>query len=273
MHSQASSVASAAVPLREYDVVLNESYRLSAATGLDQGDRERQEDQLALLAHPRVNDCMMGVVADGMGGRTGGRMGSAQAVMIARRLFEGYRPGVDDPMALLRRIGLQAHMMIRQTGIATEEEPHSTIAVFVITPDGACHWMHSGDSRIYHFHGDTLVKRTRDHSYVQMLVDSGELTEAEAAAHPQSNVLMSCLGTEREPDFDVHSIPCLQPGDTLLACSDGLWRYFDADELGMVVSALPPSDASQILVRQARHRAMGEADNLSLIIVRLDPLQ
>lgn len=252
--------------------MLDDSYRLSAATGLDRGDREHQQDQVALIAHPHVDGCVMGVVADGMGGRTGGRKASSQGVLTARQLFENYQPGRDDPEELLRQIGYEAHTVIRLIGMAAVQEPHSTLAAFIINPDGACVWVHSGDSRIYHFHGNTLVKRTRDHSYVQLLVDSGELTEAEAAVHPQSNVLLSCLGMDSEPELDVHYIPRLQHGDALLACSDGLWHYFDAEELGMVVSALSPREASQVLVRQARKRAMGCGDNLGLVIVRLDPI-
>ena len=61
--------------------------------------------------------------------------------------------------------------MIKLTAITAEEEPHSTVAAFLINPDGDCHVVHAGDSRIYHFRGAELVKRTIDHSYVQRLVD------------------------------------------------------------------------------------------------------
>ena len=94
--------------------------------------------------------------------------------------------------------------------------------VFLINPAGDCHWVHAGDSRVYHFHGNKLVKRTMDHSYVQTLVDKGEITEEEANVHPQSNILMGCLGTEDDPPIDVHFIPQLRPGDVLMACSDGV---------------------------------------------------
>jgi serine/threonine protein phosphatase PrpC len=253
-------------------IALDQNCWLSVATGLHKGDRDRQEDQVAVFAHPRVNGCVMGVVADGMGGRTGGRKASNQVILTAQQLFDQYMPGVSDTTVLLHQVVKQAHTVIRLMAIVAEQEPHSTIAAFIINPNGACFWVHSGDSRIYHFRGSTLVKRTRDHSFVQLLVDRGQLTEAEAAVHPQSNVLMSCLGMDREPEMNMHCIPRLQPGDTLLACSDGLWHFFDTDALGMVVSTLPPRAASQVLVRQARQRAMGGGDNLGLIIARVDSL-
>ena len=69
---------------------------------------------------------------------------------------------------------------------------------------------------------------------MQALVDQGEMTEEEAAIHPKSNVLLGCLGTEEEPRFEPHFIPQLQIGDSLLACSDGLWHYFTTEETAPV---------------------------------------
>jgi serine/threonine protein phosphatase PrpC len=248
-------------------------YRLSAATGLHQGDREHQQDQVILLAHPEVTGCVMGVVADGMGGRMGGRKASDQVVLTARQLFERYLPGTDSPEELLREIAQQAHALIKLTAVTTEQQPHSTIAAFVINPGGGCVWIHSGDSRIYHFRDHALVNRTLDHSWVQTLVDQGKLTEQEASAHPQSNVLISCLGTEQDPKLDLFHIPQLQIGDCLLACSDGLWHYFSTEELALVVSSMPAREASQLLASKARRRAMGMGDNLSLAIVQIGRLR
>jgi serine/threonine protein phosphatase PrpC len=254
------------------DLSPDDGYRLNAATGLHQGDRQQQQDQVILLTHPHATGCVLGVVADGMGGRTGGRKASSQVLLTARQLFEGYSPDTDDAAELLREIAREAHLVVKLTAITTEQEPHSTIAAFLINPGGECLWGHSGDSRIYHFRGDALVKRTLDHSYVQTLVDQGLLTEQEATTHPQSNILISCLGTEREPQMDIYRIPHLEIGDSLLACSDGLWHYFTTEELGKAVSTMPPREASQFLVDRARKRAVGGGDNLSLAIVRIEQL-
>ena len=251
---------------------MEKGYRLSAATGLHKGDREYQQDQVGLFAHPRVTGCVMGVVADGMGGRTGGRKASDQVLLTSRQLFERYAPDSEDAAAVLRQIGQEAHLVVKLTAIAAEQEPHTTMAAFLINPGGECHWVHAGDSRLYHLRGATLVRRTKDHSYVQALVDQGEMTEEEAAIHPKSNVLLGCLGTEEEPRFEPHFIPQLQIGDSLLACSDGLWHYFTTEELGSVLNSLPPREASEFLVDKARARAMGGGDNLSLAIVKVEPL-
>jgi len=247
-------------------------YRLTASTGIHKGDRDYQQDQLGLIKHRRINGCILAVVADGMGGRSGGRKASDQVMMTARQLFERYDPGADDAAAVLRQIVQEAHLVISLTAISSEEEPHSTLAAFIINPGGDCHWVHTGDSRIYHFHNTKLVKRTNDHSYVQTLVDRGEITPEQAAVHPQSNILMGCLGTETDPPIDTHFIPKLRVGDVLMVCSDGVWHYFDNIELGAVMASLTPREATEFLITKARERARGGGDNLSVIVVKIDSL-
>jgi len=249
---------------------MHSSFRLFAVTGIHRGDRAYQQDQVALLQHARVHGCVLGVVADGMGGRSGGRKASDQVMLTCQQLFERYDPASDDAAQLLQNMVLEAHTVIRLTAISAEQEPHSTLAAFLVLPSGACHWVHSGDSRIYHFEQDKLMYRTRDHSYVQSLVDRGELSEAQAQHHPHANILAGCLGSHTLPPATPHHIERLAPGSTLLACSDGLWHYFDTEELGMLLQALAPRDAAELLVRQARMRAQGRGDNLSLVIVKIE---
>ncbi len=257
-------------PALHYHVSMSFGYKLTAATGIHKGDREYQQDQVAMLSHPRSTGCMLGVVADGMGGRSGGRKASDQVMMTAQQLFERYAPDHDDAPTLLRQLVSEAHLVIKLTAIASEMEPHSTLAAFLINPGGDCHWIHSGDSRIYHFHGTQMVKRTSDHSYVQSLVDKGEITDEEANTHPQSNILMGCLGTEEEPPFAEHHVSQLKVGDCLMCCSDGVWHYFTPNEMGQAVAQLPPREAIEYLIGKARSRARGSGDNLSIALIKLE---
>ena len=107
-----------------------------------------------------------------------------------------------------------------------------------------------------------------DHSYVQTLVNKGELTEEQAQSHPKSNILMGCLGTDTDPPVDQHLIPKLRPGDVLMACSDGVWHYFTTEELGSILASLSAREATEFLIEKARSRARGGGDNLSLVIVK-----
>jgi PPM family protein phosphatase len=250
-----------------------QAYRLSASTGLHKGDRSYQQDQVAIIGHPRASGCALGIVADGMGGKSGGRKASDQVMMTARQLFETYQPGQEAAEELMRQVVIQAHMMIRLTAITAEEKPHSTLAAFVVNPDLKCLFAHAGDSRVYHFRGSELVSRTKDHSYVQRLIDDGRLTEEEANTHPQSNLLTGCLGTHSDPPTAVSKVFTLEVGDTVMACSDGLWHYYTPKELGTTLDALPPREAVEMLINKARQRARGGGDNLSLAVIRVDPLR
>ena len=247
-------------------------YRLTASTGIHKGDRDYQQDQVLLLSHSRVSGCLLAVLADGMGGRSGGRKASDQVMLTARQLFERYAPESDDAAAALAQLVQEAHTVIKLTAISSEEEPHSTVAAFLINPGGDCYWAHAGDSRIYHFHGDEFIRRTMDHSYVQGLVDRGEITEEQASVHPQSNILIGCLGTENDPPTTSHFISSLRAGDILMACSDGVWHYFDTDEIGAILSKLSAREATEFLIEKARSRGHGGGDNLSLVVVKLEPL-
>jgi serine/threonine protein phosphatase PrpC len=245
-------------------------YRLAGATGTHRGDREYQQDQVAVYPHPRVPGCVMAVIADGMGGKTGGRKAADQVVLTAKQLFESFVPANENPKELLERIVRETHLVIKLTAMSSEQEPHSTLAMALFMPGGKCYWAHVGDSRIYHFRGMQMIKRTKDHSYVQDLVDKGELPEDEANDHPMSNILLQSLGTQEDPVPDIDET-AVSDNESVMCCSDGLWHYFTPDELGAVVMRLGAKEASEYLIQKARQRAGGYGDNLSLALVKILP--
>lgn len=246
------------------------SFRLVAATGIHRGDRPYQQDQVEIIPHPRVQGCLLAVVADGMGGKSGGRKAADQVIMTARQIFDRYVPSKDDSSQTLVQLINEAHLMIKLTALAFEEEPHSTLGAFIVNPDLSADIVHAGDTRVYHFSGPDQAFRTTDHSFVQRLIDEGQINEEEANVHPQANLLTGCLGTQQDPPAPTHHINKLAVGDVLMACSDGLWHYFTPKELGAIVHTLPPREAAEMLVGKARHRARAGGDNLSLAIVRVE---
>ena len=249
-----------------------QAFRLTAATGLHRGDRAYQQDQVEIIMHHRIAGCALAIVADGMGGKSGGRKAADQVMLTATQIFERFVPTQDVAAEMLRQVVLESHLMIKLTAITSEEEPHSTLAAFLISPTRECDFVHAGDSRIYHFRAAEMVSRSIDHSYVQRLVDERQITEEEANNHPQSNLLTGCLGTFQDPPLSQKHIDRLEIGDSVLSCSDGLWHYFTPRELGAIVHALPPREATEMLVGKARQRARGSGDNLSLALVRVEPL-
>ena len=246
------------------------AYRLMAATALHKGDRPYQQDQVEILRHGRHKDCLLAILADGMGGKSGGRKAADQVLLTGRQLFDRYVPSREDPGETLRQLSMEAHLMIKLTAITAEEEPHSTMAAVLLGPGLTAAVAHAGDSRVYHFRGAELHSRTVDHSYVQRLIDEGKITAEQAENHPQGNLLTGCLGTHADPPTAVAVLESLRPNDTLLVCSDGLWHYFTPRELGLIVNSLPPREAAELLITRARQRAHGQGDNLSMAVLRIE---
>lgn len=232
------------------------------------GDRDEQQDRVSIFPHKEYKGSLLVVLADGMGGLSGGAMAAQQVVHSARSSFECFGPGASTQEMLAAAIN-DAHQGIRLTALSSETEPHSTACVMVMQP-GRMDWAHCGDSRIYHFRQGKLVARTVDHSMVmRKMVLPGYLTEEQAEKHPNKNLLISCLGDEAMPEIDFGEAAPLVAGDCFLVCSDGIWAYFSNEELGRLLDVMAPRQAAETLIEQARVRAAGRGDNCSLAIVRL----
>lgn len=232
------------------------------------GDRREQQDQVSLFAHPRRAGFMMAALADGMGGHTGGALAAQQVLLKARQNFEAYSPHSETPAQFLAEVLQEAHVVIKLTRFTSEKDPHSTGVVFMLQP-GRADWAHCGDSRLYHYRGNRLLHRTADHSLVGEMQRKGQLDDEGALHHPQRNMLLSCLGSERPPTIEHGATSSLEAGDSFLLCSDGLWGYLSDAELGIILSRHSARRAAETLVRLGRERAQGKGDNLSLALIRL----
>lgn len=232
------------------------------------GDRIEQQDRAAVFEHPALRGTMMAVLADGMGGHTGGSLAAEQVLARARENFEGFRPASETPEQLLEGIINEAHLLIRLARFTTEKEPHSTAVALLLRPD-RIHWAHCGDSRLYHFRDRQKISRSRDHSLVAELERRGRIAEGAAERHPRRNVLLSCLGSDRDPLVELGQPVAPVAGDSFLLCSDGLWAHFRDFELADAIASRSARGAAESLVDTARKRAGGSGDNISLVIVKL----
>lgn len=247
---------------------MTKAISFSASSGTHQGDRETQQDRVCLFRNMREPNSLLAIVADGMGGMTGGRKAADQVMLTADQLFKSFDSTTEDVPTLLEKIAQEAHLLIGLTAITSTDQPHTTYASFLLTSHGSCHWAHVGDSRIYHFRGAQLVLRTLDHSYVQSLINSNQLTPEQAASHPQSNVLTQCLGSKAKPKIAHHSIEKLQSGDVIMACSDGVWPYLKEAEMGAILESCTPREATELMIATARNRCNKRGDNLSIAIAK-----
>jgi serine/threonine protein phosphatase PrpC len=248
------------------------AFNIETCTAQHIGDREEQQDRVGLFAHPTQKGTLLAVLADGMGGHTGGALAAEQVVQSAKQSFQSAAPAVDKIAEMLAAGINDAHDGIKLARFTSETDPHSTACLLIVQP-GRADWAHCGDSRIYHFRDGVRQSRTYDHSHVMNLVKMGYLTEEQAETHPQKNLLISCLGDNDAPKIDIGSSAPLVGGDCFLLCSDGLWAYFSDDELGRVLNEFPVRQAAEVLINTARDRAKGRGDNCSLAIVRLKTVE
>lgn len=180
------------------------------------------------------------IVADGMGGANAGEVASSLAMESVRKSFERPLPqpvSENEAEELLRDAVLKANEAI-MAYVATDFNAvglGTTIVILWLVGESAyIAWC--GDSRCYLFNpGCGLRLLTKDHSYVQDLVDKGVISEKEALSHPDGNVVTRCLGDVEaltEPEFRSCSV---RPGDIFLLCSDGLSGYCGDKEIGKVM--------------------------------------
>jgi protein phosphatase len=183
------------------------------------------------------------VVCDGMGGMNAGEIASALAVEAIKDCFSPARLTeeiVASPESIRRFIAeaiIEADRRIKQEAKADAEKAGmgSTIVLAWLL-DKEVHIGWCGDSRAYRFNSSTGIKRlSRDHSYVQSLVDSGKLSPVLARQHPNSHIITRSLGDSgKKAKPDVISAPFYR-GDTLLLCSDGLCGVLDDDVMEAII--------------------------------------
>ena len=241
---------------------------IDACVAQHQGDRKEQQDRVALIPHPKGGGVALAVLADGMGGHTGGALAAQQVIHTARNNLEQFSARSESPRVMLESSLGEAHMLIKASRFINEKDPHSTAVMLLVQP-GRVTWAHCGDSRLYRFRGDQPFFRTTDHSYVEQLVGQGKISSQQALVHPNRNILITSLGGGEDPRLDLGDAEDLQAGDVFLLCSDGLWGYFGDAELGGVLAAYSAREASELLISRARARAQGEGDNVSLAILKL----
>jgi protein phosphatase len=232
--------------------------------------RERNEDYYGYF-EPEDDEAFrkrgrLMVVADGMGGHEGGQVASGIAVeTVRRRWAEGEgAPGED----LVTAVSCAHNAIVDCAREHAELAGMGTTCTAAAVIGGLLYYAHAGDSRLYLIHGGEIRRLTRDQSLVQRLVDSGAITEAEAADHPDRNVLVSALGMRGAVSVEMSDggIP-LGPGDVLLLSTDGLHGLVGDAELLAAATECEPREACFKLVQLAKDR--GGPDNITLQIGRV----
>jgi serine/threonine protein phosphatase PrpC len=194
------------------------------------GDRQDNQDRAAVIV---AEDAAIMLVFDGMGGHSDGAKAAEIGLNVIRDLFTSSDLPILDPQGFLYMAMARAHDEVVKIGVdlAVDFRPRATCAVCLVQENGSW-WGHIGDSRIYQMREGRLTTRSRDHSHVEILIQEGAITEAEALDHPMRNFVECCIGGDAPvPDMSITRKKSLAPGDVLLACSDGLWSGMTDEEI------------------------------------------
>jgi serine/threonine protein phosphatase PrpC len=186
------------------------------------GDRQDNQDRAAVVVS---EDAAMMLVFDGMGGHSDGAVAAETGLNVVQDIFMASTLRIEDRQGFLYMALARAHDEVVGLGseVAVDFRPRATCAVCLIQEGGA-YWAHIGDSRIYQVRDGDVLNRSRDHSHVEVLIQEGAITEEEAQDHPMRNFVECCIGGDAPvPDMSITNKQALQPGDVLLACTDGLW--------------------------------------------------
>jgi protein phosphatase len=207
------------------------------------------------------------ILADGMGGHSGGEIASELACEAIQRAFD--RADADPP-AMLRHAFRVAHARIRQRADSQPElYGMGTTGVTLWIDTASRGWIaHVGDSRAYRLREGQLELLTADHSVVAEMLRRGLLSPAQAQDHPRRNELFRSIGGGDELQIDLQQVD-VRPGDRFLLCSDGLSSVVDGSLIASVLASEAPSQAVRTLVELANSR--GGPDNVTVQIVAVAP--
>lgn len=204
-------------------------------------------------------------VCDGVGGAARGDIASSTAVQVIRRLDEPPTgPAGED---LLARIAGSVHRAHDRIAELVEEDSSlsgtSTTATIALFDGRTMGIGHVGDSRAYLWRSGEISQLTRDHTFVQGLIDEGRITEAESRVHPNRNLILKALDGVHDPAPDLFLLP-VQEGDRLLLCSDGASGVLEDDRLGDILGSGTPDYAAVELVRASLEA--GSSDNVTCVV-------
>lgn len=220
----------------------------------------RQSNQDSGYAGPNLL-----VLADGMGGPAGGDIASSIAIDHLRSLdTEADTP--EEALESLQEAIAQAHQELCER---STQDPAlaglGTTCIAIRRSQNAITMTHIGDSRAYRLRGGELRQMTNDHSFVQYLVDTGQLTPEQAENHPQRSVLLRVLGDSQEDVNLDESQPDFTVGDRWLLCSDGLCGFVSGQTIGkMLYRSETPQQACETLVELALKA--GGPDNITCVV-------
>ncbi len=236
------------------------------------GNRKNNQDRLGVAeSHGGV----VLILGDGLGGKPGGELAAETLITSVQHSLQHEIMPVDEPEELLKKLIIKAHYAVRSAGQKQDPpiEPGST-AVLCLVQNKKAWWAHVGDSRFYFFRDGLPIYRTQDDSYVEHLYQKGKISLEKLDGHPMRNYVTQCIGLmEKEPEVKVSKGIDLQPGDTLLLCSDGFWEPLDDAQIGGNLIDSGVKEAISKLATRAEQSSYPKSDNTTVLAMKITSTQ
>jgi serine/threonine protein phosphatase PrpC len=222
--------------------------------------RKQNEDYLGFF---ETKNGEVFVVCDGMGGHAGGAIASQTAVQSIRQYLENQYFG-NPQEAIFQALQVANQEIYYKAQINAELRGMGTTCVLLLLRNGQAYWGHIGDSRLYLCRQGQIQRLTKDHSFVQSLVDLGLIDDQEAEQHPRKNELLKAMGTDLISDPEVYgsSLTPLQ-GDCFLLCTDGLNSLVSDEGILEVLQAKIDIQYKALRLVEIAN-AMGGYDNITV---------
>ncbi len=232
---------------------------------------QRKENQDRIYMPAINDDTKLFIVADGMGGANAGGVASSMAIEYVKQLIlEKFDEVKEDRIFLqdlIKDAIVGANKYIYEKSLENEQySGMGTTIVVAIVYKGKVFIGHVGDSRIYRIRKHIIRQLTKDHSYVQILVQNGTITREEAENHPQKNMLVKALGCEETVEPDV-MVKGFLKDDILLMCTDGLTNMIKVNEIYEEVINGKDDLVSTCNNLISHSKKNGGYDNISVILI------
>ena len=229
--------------------------------------REINQDYYYISPYPE-QDLKLYILADGMGGYKGGDVASSLATNAAKEYIQNHFEDIDKQkesiLNLITNAMAYANQTVYEESKKSEElEGMGTTLEICLIYNNKAYMGHIGDSRIYRMRNGILRRLTKDHSYVQKLIEDGKITREEAKTHPKKNMLTKALGCTPfvEPDIRARNI---EPNDIYIMCTDGLTNMVTEKQISDIIKR-DINKAADELIKEANR--FGGYDNITVIII------
>ena len=229
---------------------------------------ERKNNEDSYYISEDDSEIKLYIIADGMGGYNGGEVASRIAIeAIKEYIFEKFEENKylrDNIIDMMYKAVEYSNKVVYKQSITNKDlEGMGTTLDVCLIYNSKAYIAHVGDSRVYRIRNENIRKITKDHSYVQSLIEDGKITKEEAYHHPKKNMLTKAIGCEKEVEADVY-VKTFLKDDILIMTTDGLTNMLRDNEILEIVNK-DIEKATKKLISKANEK--GGLDNITVIII------